>query len=128
MTHVTYPVLVWVRSARATRHYVISLLAIMDAAALKLALTTKLPRKEAFALLLEGGQTFEVLYVFMFQKRSWSTRMPFSGRFTGQSPRGRLATSRLPPVERPDDRHPRGLGHGRRAEPRRRRRPGARAR
>jgi hypothetical protein len=96
LTHVTYPVLVHVRSARAMRHYVISLLAIMDAAALKLALTTKLPRKEAFALLLEGGQTFEVLYVFMFQKRSWSTRMPFSGRFTGETPRGRLVTSRLP--------------------------------
>ena len=92
----TYPVLVYVRSARAMRHYVISLLAVMDAAALKLALTTKLPRKEAFALLLEGGQTFEVLYVFLFQKRSWSTRMPFSGRFTGQSPRGRLRDEPAP--------------------------------
>lgn len=96
LTHVTYPVLVYVRSARAMRHYAISLLAVMDAAALKLALTTKLPRKEAFTLLLEGGQTFEVLYVFLFQKRTWSTRMPFSGQFTGQSSRARLVTKRLP--------------------------------
>ncbi len=97
LTHVTYPVLVYVRSARAMRHYVISLLAVMDAAALKLPLTTKLPRKEAFTLLLEGGQTFEVLYVFLFQKRSWSTRMPFSGQFTGQSTAARARRpSRLP--------------------------------
>jgi hypothetical protein len=96
LTHVTYPVLVYVRSARAMRHYVVSLLAVMDAAALKLALTTKLPRKEAFTLLLEGGQTFEVLYVFLFQKRSWSTRMPFSGQFIGQTPGTGLVTERLP--------------------------------
>lgn len=96
LTHVTYPVLVYVRSSRAMRHYVISLLAVMDAAALKLALTTKLPRKEAFSLLLGGGQTFEVLYVFLFQKRSWSTRMPFTGPFTGQSRRAGVLADRLP--------------------------------
>jgi hypothetical protein len=96
LTHVTYPVLVYVRSARAMRHYVVALLAVMDAAALKLALTTKLPRKEAFTLLLEGGQTFEVLYVFLFMKRTWATRMPFSGQFTGQSSRARLVTKQLP--------------------------------
>jgi hypothetical protein len=96
LTHVTYPVLVYVRSARAMRHYAIALLAVMDAAALKLALNTSLPRKEAFALLLEGGQTFEVLYVFLFQKRTWRTRAPFSGLFTGRFSRADLATSRLP--------------------------------
>lgn len=96
LTHVTYPVLVYVRSARAMRHYVISLLAVMDAAALKLALTTKLPRKEAFTLLLEGGQTFEVLYVFLFQKRSLRARLPFTGRFNGQSRRSGLVAKRLP--------------------------------
>jgi hypothetical protein len=96
LTHVTYPVLVYVRSARAMRHYAVALLAVMDAAALKLALNTSLPRKEAFALLLEGGQTFEVLYVFLFQKRTWSNRVPFSGRFIGRSSRTDLVTSRLP--------------------------------
>lgn len=96
LTHVTYPVLVYVRSARAMRHYAVALLAVMDAAALKLALNTSLPRKEAFALLLEGGQTFEVLYVFLFQKRTWGTRAPFSGLFTGRFSRADLATSRLP--------------------------------
>jgi hypothetical protein len=96
LTHVTYPVLVYVRSARAMRHYAVALLAVMDAAALKLALNTSLPRKEAFALLLEGGQTFEVLYVFLFQKRGWNARVPFSGRFTGRPSRTDLVTSRLP--------------------------------
>jgi hypothetical protein len=96
LTHVTYPVLVYVRSARAMRHYVVSQLAVMDAAALKLALTTKLPRKEAFTLLLEGGQTFEVLYVFLFQKHSWRARLPFTGDLTGQSGRARHSVRPLP--------------------------------
>ena len=109
------------------RHYVVALLAVMDAAALKLALTTKLPRKEAFTLLLEGGQTFEVLYVFLFQKRTWSTRMPFSGQFTGQSSRARPGDQAAARMERPHDRPPRRLGHGRGAEPRRRRRARARS-
>ena len=37
-----------------------------------------------------------MLYVFLFQKRTWSTRMPFSGRFTGQSRQGQLVAERLP--------------------------------
>ena len=33
LTHHTYPVLIWVRSVRARRHYAVTLLALMDAAA-----------------------------------------------------------------------------------------------
>lgn len=69
LTHSTYPVLVWVRSSRSTRHYVVSLMAIMDAAALRLALHTKGPHREAFALLLEGGQALDVIYAQLYSRR-----------------------------------------------------------
>lgn len=96
LTHVTYPVLVWVRSVRSTRHYVVSLIAMMDAAALRLAVTTQPPHKEAFSLLLEGGQALEVLYVFLFEKRRWKHRLGFSGRFTGEPDRLQHAIRQLP--------------------------------
>ncbi len=86
MTHVTYPVLVWVRSARATRHYAIALLAVLDAAALKVSLNKTLPRTQSFGLLLNGAQAFEVLYVILFLKRPWRTRIPLAGMFLGRPP------------------------------------------
>ena len=96
MTHVTYPVLVWVRSARGRRHFIVSLLTVMDAAALKLALTTKLPRREAFELLLQGGQAMEVLYLALFEKRGWRRRIAFAGRFDGASAEARQALRQMP--------------------------------
>lgn len=69
LTHSTYPVLVWVRSSRSTRHYIVSLIAIMDAAALRLALKTAGPHREAFALLLEGGQALDVIYAHLYSRR-----------------------------------------------------------
>ena len=96
MTHVTYPVLIYVRGTRATRHFVVALLAVLDAAALELALTSKTPRKESFALLLEGGQAMEVLYVSLFAKRGWSQRVPFTGTFSGESAQVHRATRALP--------------------------------
>lgn len=81
MTHVTYPVLIWVRSARASRHYTVALLAAMDAAALQVSLNSSLQRTGAHRLLVHGGQAFEVLYVIVSQRRTWRTRMPFLGRF-----------------------------------------------
>lgn len=86
MTHVTYPVLVWVRSARASRHYAIALLAVLDAAALKVSLNKTLPRTQSFGLLLHGAQAFEVLYVILFLKRPWRTRIPLAGMFLGRPP------------------------------------------
>ncbi len=80
MTHVTYPVLVWVRSARAMRHYAIALLAVMDAAALQVALNRSLERTGAHRLLVQGGQAFEVLYVIVSQRRRWRPRRPLIGR------------------------------------------------
>ncbi|MBK9738889.1 MAG: hypothetical protein IPO93_05165 [Actinobacteria bacterium] len=86
MTHVTYPVLVWVRSARASRHYITSLLAVMDAAALMLSLNSSRKHPKAFTMLLQGGQALEVMYVFLFRKAPWRDRRLFAGMFTDRSP------------------------------------------
>ena len=100
LTHVTYPVLVWVRSVRATRHYVVSLLAVLDAAALRLALAPNGSRGSDFALLLEGGQAMEVLYTFLFARRRRGSRLGFRGRFTGEPERLQEAVRRLPAWDR----------------------------
>lgn len=96
MTHVTYPVLVWVRSARASRHYAIALLAVLDAAALKVSLNTTLPRTQSFGVLLHGAQAFEVLYVILFLKRPWRTRIPLAGMFLGRPPGDYVRPGSLP--------------------------------
>ena len=86
MTHVTYPVLVWVRSSRASRHYAVALLTVLDAAALKVSLNKTLPRTQSFGLLLHGAEAFEVLYVILFLKRPWKSRIPLAGMFLGHPP------------------------------------------
>lgn len=80
MTHVTYPVLIWVRSSRYPRHYVIGLLAVLDAAALRIALTRG-GQHHAYALLLQGSQALQVLYVHVFGRKPWRAALPFVGRF-----------------------------------------------
>ena len=85
MTHVIYPVLIWVRGTRATRHFVVSLISMLDAAALQVSLNSKLPREESLALLLEGSQAMEVVYVSLFAKRNWSARRAFTGEYSGES-------------------------------------------
>jgi hypothetical protein len=96
MTHVIYPVLIWVRGTRSTRHFVVSLLAVLDAAALDMSLTRKQPRDESLALILEGGQAIEVIYTSLFAKRGWSSRRPFTGTFTGESTHVAHASRFLP--------------------------------
>jgi hypothetical protein len=62
LSHLTYPMLIYVRSATANRNYVVALLAMMDAAALKIACNTTLPRNQSFLLLLNGSILMERLY------------------------------------------------------------------
>jgi hypothetical protein len=100
LTHVTYPVLVWVRSSRASRHYITSLLAVLDAAALQLSVNDTLPQREAYGLLLQGGQTFEVLFVFLFRRRGWRATQPFTGGFLGSSETAQRDARRLPTLSR----------------------------
>ena len=70
MTHITYPMLMYVRSGRGTRHFLVSLLTAMDASALMIALNTSLPRTPAYITLLHGSESIQTLYVFYGAKRS----------------------------------------------------------
>ena len=60
-SHTTYPVLVAVRSTRPDRNWAVALLAVMDAAALQLALMPELPQGKARVLLREGIQCLRAL-------------------------------------------------------------------
>ena len=71
MSHTMYPVLIWVRSVRANRHYLVSLIAVLDAACLTVSLTSTVDRRAAFQLLIQGGQSIEVLYALMARRRAW---------------------------------------------------------
>jgi hypothetical protein len=83
LTHITYPMLLYVRSTGARRHFTVSLLAVMDAAALKVSLTDSLPRRNSYRVLLEGTQAFNLLYIHFFARRPRRSRIPFVGRFLG---------------------------------------------
>lgn len=96
MTHVTYPILIWVRSARMSRHYAIALLTVLDAAALQISLSNTLPRREASRLILEGGQTFEVLQLVHDPKPRFRTTIPFAGLFSDRSPEIQRTERSLP--------------------------------
>ena len=63
LTHLTYPTLIYIRGSRAHQHYVTSLLAAMDAAALHVAVSNAQENATAYRLLLQGSQTFEVLFL-----------------------------------------------------------------
>jgi len=81
LTHLTYPALVHVRSARAQRHYATSLLAMMDAAALSVSLNHERQHHQAYLLLAQGVQTFDTLYVTSIAPRKFVSRLPILGRF-----------------------------------------------
>ena len=80
LTHLTYPALVHVRSARAQRHYATSLLAMMDAAALSVSLNHEREHHRAYLLLAQGVQTFGSLYLTSIAPRKLSSRLPLVGR------------------------------------------------
>ena len=68
LTHMTYPMLLYVRSARGSRHYIATLTAMLDAGALVLAVTTTLPRASCRRHLLQGSQALQTLYGSFFAK------------------------------------------------------------
>ena len=63
LTHLTYPTLIYIRGSRAHQHYVTSLLAAMDAAAMHVSVSDTEENSNAYRLLLQGSQTFEVLFL-----------------------------------------------------------------
>lgn len=96
MTHVTYPVLLWVRSARGSRHYATTLLTVLDAAALQIALCKTPSRREASRLILEAGQTCEVLSIAVSTRPKLKHVVPFIGEFDDTEWHMRRDERRLP--------------------------------
>jgi hypothetical protein len=96
MTHLTYPVLIWVRSGRARRHYVVALLAVLDAAALVVSLKPSMRKSGAFAVLTLGGQSMQVMEVASVQRHRWRRMLPFQGRADSGPPDIRALEQGLP--------------------------------
>jgi hypothetical protein len=99
LTHLTYPALVHVRSARAERHYATSLLAMMDAAALSVSLNHERAHHRAYTLLAQGVQTFDTLYVTSIAPRSFVSRLPILGRLVRKSVKVDTAIIAMPSRE-----------------------------
>jgi hypothetical protein len=69
------------------------MLAVLDAASLQLALTRTLPRQNAAAILLNGSQALEVVYVMTQRHTKVTHRIPFAGIIFKSSPiEGRFDT------------------------------------
>lgn len=100
LTHVTYSVLVDVRSSKPTRNWVISLMSVMDAAALQLAVNRSLPRPPAVSVIVHGSQTLEVIYADLFAKTSKKRRLPFVGLFLSQPAETRTEHVEVPGITR----------------------------
>lgn len=79
LTHTTYAALLYIRSPRYQRHFSTSLMAMMDAAALHIATNTKAKHDGAYAVLLQGVQTLDHLYVTYLVKRPFVERLPYFG-------------------------------------------------
>lgn len=95
MSHTLYPVLLWVRSSRPHRHYVVSLLAVLDAASLTVSLTTKFDHRPAYQLLIQGGQSLEVLYTLLRRRQGWR-RLPLVSRRAAPHANPAPSQERLP--------------------------------
>jgi hypothetical protein len=55
---------------------------MLDGAALRIALTRG-GQHHAYALLLQGSQAMQVLYIHLFGRRPWRPALPFIGRYSG---------------------------------------------
>jgi hypothetical protein len=78
LSHMTYPMLIHVRSATATRNYAVALLAMLDAAVIKLSLNTQFPRAQAFLLLLNGSVAMDQLFEKASQQQSLRRSLPLA--------------------------------------------------
>lgn len=78
ISHQTYPVLIYVRSPGVRAGYAVALLAVLDAAAMKVALNKTLPRTGSFTLLLDGSMAMETLYEQAMKQQSLRASVPLS--------------------------------------------------
>lgn len=112
LTHTAYPILLRVRSQRATRHYLVSLLAILDSAALRVALRQTASDEPEFRVLLVGSQAFHELngYGFAGLRGPWRRpRVPTEEWVLPEWDEQRLAVHRA--IERDSARGMSVVGH-----------------
>lgn len=78
ISHQMYPVLIYVRSPGPRTNYAISLLAVLDAASLKIATNSSMAHVGSFALLLNGSMTMETLYEQALRQQSARASLPLA--------------------------------------------------
>lgn len=81
LSHLTYPMLIHVRSATANRNYVVAIVAMMDAASLKIACNTTLPRNQGFLLLLNGTVLVERVYEEASKQQTLRGALPMASHW-----------------------------------------------
>jgi len=78
ISHQIYPMLIYVRSPGSRTGYAAALLAVLDAAAMKVAVNKSLPRTGSFSLLLEGSLAMETLYEQAMRQQSARASIPLA--------------------------------------------------
>lgn len=96
LTHITYPVLIHIRSSTPYRHWVVSALAVLDAASLHLAVTKTNASPASSQVIIQGTQTFELIYATLFVKKKLRKRIPFVGKYFGVPPVAASEVRKLP--------------------------------
>ena len=81
-SHITYPVLITVRSTRSRRNWVVALVAVMDAAALQMALTPDYPQGRARSVLNQGEQCLKSIAEVLGSQLDVPHRVPHKGSVT----------------------------------------------
>ena len=81
LSHLTYPMLIHVRSATANRNYVVAIVAMMDAASMKISCNTSLPRNQAFQLLLNGTILVERIYEEASKQQTLRGALPMASHW-----------------------------------------------
>ena len=81
LSHLTYPMLIHVRSATANRNYVVAIVAMMDAAAMKISCNASLPRNQAFQLLLNGTILVERIYEEASKQQTLHGALPLASHW-----------------------------------------------
>lgn len=100
LTHSTYPVLQHIRPPRYTRHPIVTLLAMLDAANLLASLCTKVPHRPLFIMIVNGSQALGILYDLFYAPRSWRSRIPIVGRLLQGDPTGNAEVYVVPAWQR----------------------------
>ena len=93
ISHQTYPMLIYVRSPGPRTGYAVALLAVLDAAAMKVAVNKSLPRTGSFAVLLSGSMAMETLYEQGMRQQSPRASLPLAAHLFKKASNTRIDPS-----------------------------------